>query len=235
MKAKAKSQSKAPIVISVGGSLLVPDEIDTTFLASFKSFVDGEIKKGNRFIIVCGGGRVCRKYQNAAKLVGNKRASDIDWLGIHATRLNAQLVKTIFLPKAEEIVVHDPFDKTVKFNKPVLVAAGWKPGWSTDFDAVCLAKRYKAKKLINLSNIDYVYTADPRTNPDARKIEKITWKEFRSLIPKKWDPGLSAPFDPIASKEAHESGIEVAVINGDKLEGIQKFIKGEEFVGTLIH
>ncbi len=230
---KAKTQ-KAPIIISVGGSLLVPEEIDINFLSTLKNFVEDEVKKGSRFIIICGGGKVCRKYQGAAKLISKSKQSDIDWLGIHATRLNAQLVKTVFLPRSEEVVVHDPFDKSIKFNKPILIAAGWKPGWSTDFDAVCLAKRYKARKLINLSNIDYVYTADPRTNPDAQKIEKMKWKDFRKLIPKKWDPGLSSPFDPIASKEADKLGLEVAIINGDKLEGIKKFIDGDEFVGTLI-
>lgn len=213
---------------------MVPEEIDTTFLASLKNFVDLEVKRGSRFIIVCGGGRVCRKYQNAAKLVGHKKDADIDWIGVHATRLNAQLVKTIFAPAVEEVIVHDPFDKKIKFQKPILIAAGWKPGWSTDYDAVCLAKRYKSQKLVNLSNIDFVYTADPRTNPDARKIEQISWKDFRKLIPKKWDPGLSAPFDPVASKEASLLKLQVAIINGDKLEGIKKFIGGEEFVGTLI-
>lgn len=226
--------SKAPIVISVGGSLLVPEEIDINFLAELKSFIDLEVKRGSRFIIICGGGKVCRKYQGAATLIAGSKESDVDWLGIHATRLNAQLVKTIFLPKSEEVVVHDPFDKQIKFKRPILVAAGWKPGWSTDYDAVCLAKRYKARKIINLSNIDYVYTSDPRTNKDAQKIEQINWKDFRKIIPKKWAPGLSSPFDPIASKEAHKLKLEVAIINGNRLTEIKKFITGAEFVGTKI-
>jgi len=234
MKTKLKKETKSPIVISVGGSLLVPDAIDSNFLSSLKSLVEEGVKNGNRFVIVCGGGKTARRYQDAGKLVSKLRTADVDWLGIHATRLNAQLVKSIFLPKVEEVIVNDPFDKKIKFTKPILIAAGWKPGFSTDFDAVCLAKRYKAKKLINLSNIDYVYTADPRTNPTATKIEKISWKEFRRLIPKKWDPGLSSPFDPIASKEAEKNGLSVAIINGDKLDAISKFINGEEFIGTLI-
>lgn len=233
-KMTKKQKQMAPIVISVGGSLLVPDAIDSNFIMSLKSLVEEGVKKGDRFVIICGGGKTARRYQDAGKLVSKLRTSDVDWLGIHATRLNAQLVKTIFLPKVEEVIVNDPFDKKVKFLKPILIAAGWKPGWSTDFDAVCLAKRYKAKKLINLSNIDYVYTADPRTNPSATKIEKISWKEFRRIIPKKWDPGLSSPFDPIASKEAEKNGLSVAIINGNNLREIKKFIDGEGFIGTLI-
>lgn len=231
--AKIAKKKEEVVVVSVGGSLIVPEEIDTEFLSSLRGMVLTGIKKGKKFIIITGGGKVCRKYQSAASAVVKLRPADIDWLGIHTTRLNAQLVKTIFIPKVVERVIKKP-DEKVDFNKPILVASGWKPGRSTDYVAVCLAKRFKAKKLINLSNIDYVYTADPRTNPNATKIENISWKEFRKLIPKKWDPGLSSPFDPIASKEAEKMGLEVAIINGKRLGELSNFLDGKEFVGSLI-
>lgn len=232
-KKQAVKKKEEVIVLSVGGSLIVPEEIDTDFLSSLKQLVEKGTKKGKKFIIIAGGGKVCRKYQSAASSVVKLRPADVDWLGIHTTRLNAQLVKTVFLPKVVERVIKKP-DEKVDFNKPVLVASGWKPGRSTDFVAVCLAKRFKAKRLINLSNIDYVYTADPKTNPDATKIEQITWKEFRKIIPKKWNPGLSSPFDPIASKEAESIGLEVAIINGKKLGELENYLEGKEFVGSLI-
>jgi uridylate kinase len=232
-KKQAAKKKGEVVVLSVGGSLIVPEEIDTTFLSSLKELVEKGIKKGKKFIIITGGGRICRKYQAAASSVTKLNAKEVDWLGIHATRLNSELVKAVFGTKAEEVVVHDPFAKIV-FNKPVLIAAGWKPGWSTDFDAVLLAKRFKATKLINLSNIDYVYTADPKTNPDATKIENISWKEFRKIIPKKWAPGLNSPFDPIASKESESIGLEVAIINGKKLGELENYLGGKEFVGSLI-
>lgn len=228
-----KKTKNEVVVISVGGSLIVPEEIDTDFLSSLKELVLNGVKKGKKFIIITGGGKVCRKYQHAANSVTKLDAKDIDWLGIHATRLNSQLVKTILGKKVEDIVVHDPFAKII-FNKPILIAAGWKPGWSTDYDAVLLAKRFKAKKLINLSNIDYVYTADPKLDPSATKIEEATWKEFRKIIPKKWSPGLSAPFDPIASKEAESIGLEVAIINGKKIVELENYLEGRGFVGSLI-
>ncbi len=228
-----KKQLKAPIIISVGGSLIVPLTIDTEFLKNFKALIERRIKKGDRFIVICGGGRLARDYQHAGKEITKLRSVDVDWLGIHSTRLNAQLLKTVLIPRAVERVVKKP-DEKVDFNKPVLVASGWKPGRSTDYVAVCLAKKFKASKLINLSNIDYVYTADPRTNPNATKIEQINWKNFRKIIPKKWDPGLSSPFDPVASREAEKLGLEVAIINGKKLEELDHYLAGEKFVGSLI-
>ena len=84
-------------------------------------------------------------------------------------------------------------------------------------------------------NTDYVYTDDPNTNPQAKKIEDISWPEFRKLIPDEWEPGLSSPFDPIAAKEAEARGIEVAQINGLKPEALAHYLHHEPFVGTRIH
>lgn len=229
-----KIKDQTPIVISLGGSLIAPEAIDTDFIKSFKEIIDGEVKLGRRFIIICGGGRTCRNYQQAAQKVTDLRSMDIDWLGIHSTRLNAQLIKTIFLPKVEEVVVHDPHEK-ITFKKPILIAAGWKPGWSTDYDAVLLAKRFKANKVINLSNIDYVCDKDPKKHSDAKQLLKISWKDYRKVIPTKWSPGLNSPFDPIASKEAQKNNIQVAVISGENLNQINNFIYDKPFEGTLIY
>ena len=96
------------------------------------------------------------------------------------------------------------------------------------------AKGLGAKKLVNLSDIDYVYDKNPKEFPDAKKLERVDWKTFRTLIPDRWDPGLSSPFDPVAAQEAEALGLEVAVINGKSLGEFEKYLKGEPFVGTVI-
>ncbi len=53
-------------VISLGGSIIVPDKIDVPFLKKLKTTILSHIKKGNRVVLVCGGGSVCRTYQKAA-------------------------------------------------------------------------------------------------------------------------------------------------------------------------
>lgn len=230
----AKSKNTVPpIVISVGGSLIVPEYIDPVFLAKFKEIIETEVAKGKKFIIICGGGKTARNYQKATQLVTKLKPDEIDWIGIHATRLNAQLIKTIFHPLAEAVIVHDPSEKIV-FKKKILIASGWKPGRSTDYCAVLLAKRFKAEKLVNLSNINYVYDKDPKKYFDAKPLLTVGWKDFRNIIPKKWDPGLSSPFDPVASREAQKSNIKVAIINGENLRELDNFIYDKPFDGTLI-
>jgi uridylate kinase len=225
------------IVMSVGGSLIVPDGIDTTFLASLKQFVDFETtERGRRFIIIAGGGRTARNYQEAAAKVSDLNAEDLDWMGIHATRLNGHLLRTIFRDSAHRVMITNPDEVyDVPAHEKVIIAAGYRPGSSTDLRAVQIAKKVHATKVINLSNIDYVYTADPRKDATAEKIEVIPWEAFRALIPTEWDPGLSSPFDPIAAREAERDGIEVAIINGNKLEEVEKYLSGNSFTGTKIH
>ncbi len=222
------------VVVSVGGSLIVPNGIDVSFLQKLRALVLNKLSEGLGFYIIAGGGKLSRRYQEAAtEAVGELSSDDSDWLGIHATRLNAYLVRSLFLEHTADKIVKNP-ERSVNEKYPVIIGGGFRPGNSTDLAAVMAAKTIGAKKVVNLSNIDYVYTADPRKDPNATKIEKISWAEFRKLIPAEWDPGLSSPFDPIAAKEAEASGIEVAVINGTKLEELDNYISGRPFVGTVI-
>lgn len=224
------------IVMSVGGSLIVPNQIDTAFLANLKTFIDTQTTvHGRRFIIIAGGGRTARNYQDAAAAVSDLNADDLDWMGIHATRLNGHLLRTIFRDNAHRVMITNPDDiLDVPGSEMMVIAAGYRPGSSTDLRAVQIAEKIGATKVVNLSNIDYVYTDDPRTNPEAKIIETISWADFRKLIPDEWDPGLSSPFDPIAAKVAERDNIEVAIINGNKLEELAKYLDGEAFVGTKI-
>ncbi|MFA5998375.1 MAG: UMP kinase [Candidatus Paceibacterota bacterium] len=227
------SSTKERVVVSVGGSLIVPDQIDTDFLKRFKTLVLEKVQKGFTFSIIAGGGSTARRYQDAASAVTPLSSSDLDWIGIHSTRLNAQLLRNIFVGYAHPQVIKNP-TIDVELDEPIVIAAGWQPGFSTDHDAVLIAKNIGASRLVNLSNIDYVYDSDPKKNPDAKKIEKIGWAEFRKIIPDHWDPGLSSPFDPVAAKEAETLGLEVAIMNGAKLEEFSHYLDGTPFIGTVI-
>lgn len=225
---------KNPIIISVGGSLIVQDTVNTSFLSNLKLILEEQIQKGERFILVTGGGKTARTYQAGVRAFFPESQIDGDWIGIHTTILNANLVKLIMKAHAHDVLVGDPSIKH-NWNTPILIAAGYEPGHSTDYDAVCLANTYNVKKIINLSNIDYVYDSDPRTNPHAKKIETMNWDDFMDVIPKEWSPGLNSPFDPTAARLAKDSAIEVAMINGDHLDRMEDCIEGRDFIGTKIH
>lgn len=221
-------------IISLGGSLIVPEEIDTLYLKLFKQLIMHRIEKGDRFILVSGGGKIARKYQAAAAAVSTIDDEEKDWLGIHSTRLNAHLLRTIFKAHAHPVIFKDFDHDHHDFQESILIGAGWKPGWSTDYIAVLLAKKYGGQSIVNLSNIAYVYGEDPRVNPEAVRYERITWKAFRKIVGDQWHPGMSSPFDPIASKEAESLGLKVAVMSGKNLDNLNEYLEGKPFRGTLI-
>lgn len=231
--------NKNIIVISLGGSLIVPRHVDWKFLKKFRELIVSEIKKGKRFVIVTGGGYVAREYIQSASKVTQLTRNDQDWLGIHATRMNAHLIKTIFRNYAHPRINKNPLTKEdisehFSHGEKIMVAAGWHPGWSTDYVATIHAKRFSAKVLINLSNIQYAYNKDPKKFKDAKKIEEIKWKDFRKIVGNRWDPGMNVPFDPVASKTAQEIGLEVIIAGGKNLANLKNILAGKKFKGTVI-
>ena len=225
-----------PIILSVGGSLIVPGAgIDFDFLSKLNDFIRDHVKRGKRFFLVTGGGRTARHYRDAGKaVIGNMSDDDLDWLGIHATRLNAHLLRTIFEDIAHPRIIENYDKKLFNWREPVVIGAGWKPGWSTDYDAVVLARDYGANLIINLSNIDWVYDSDPRTNPDAKPLEKITWGDMEKLVGTEWSPGTNAPFDPVAAQLAKKLGLTVVVANGLNFKNMEDILEGHPFIGTVI-
>ncbi len=219
------------IIISLGGSVIVPEKVDMDFLKSFRSLIIDYIKKGNKFVIFCGGGKLARNYQNIAESF-NIDETGLDWIGIHATRLNASLLHAIFTGYADEEILIDP-TKRIKFGKWIIMAAGWKPGWSTDYDAILVAKKLKVKKIINITNVDYIYTKDPKKDSGAEPIKKIKWNSLRKMFSEAWQPGLNTPFDPVATKEAEKTGMKV-IIAGKNINNLKNILDGKDFEGTVI-
>lgn len=238
-------------VLSVGGSIIAPDKPDENFLFEFSSMICSWLSenKDARLILVAGGGGPARNYQNSYKAVSEKFDENqkklsafedseklnyaCDWIGIMATRLNAQLLKTVFGPLCSQDVVTDP-TKVSDFTGRILIGSGWKPGFSTDNDAVLLAERFEADTVVNLSNIEKVYTDDPRKNPDAKPIDNISWSDFRKMVGDEWVPGKNCPFDPIASKKAQELGLKVICAGGKNIGNIKAVLDGKNYIGTTI-
>ncbi|MCK5201757.1 MAG: UMP kinase [Spirochaetales bacterium] len=223
-------------VLSVGGSIVAPDAVDRDFLINFKQaimgYLDGDPNR--KLVFVVGGGGPARSYQKAYRdIVENPNPASQDWIGIMATRLNGELLKGIFADDCPEPVVTDPTSiKT--FRGRILVAAGWKPGFSTDNDSVLLAENIGADTVINLSNIKKVYSADPKLDPHAVPLDNISWAEMKKLVGDKWTPGVNVPFDPVATRRASELGLKVITAAGNDIENMKRILTENDFEGTTI-
>jgi len=221
-------------VLSLGGSVMVPEEIDEQFLKKFRDFIFKKTALGYKFVIITGGGKTCRKYNKVALNIAKASVLEQDIIGIETTKLNALLLKVILKEKSNPKLL-DKRGVIKKFkNHKVIVGCGWEPGSSSDFDAVQTAIDFGAKMVINLSNQDYVYTADPKKDKTATIIKEINWKDYLKLVPKKWVSGMNTPFDPIASKLAQKNNIKVIMANGKNLVNLEKIITNKPFIGTII-
>jgi uridylate kinase len=223
-------------VLSVGGSIIAPDEVDTGFLRSFYGavvdFLEGDPQR--KLIFVTGGGAPARRYQQAYRsIVNSPEDEEQDWIGIAATKLNARLLKAVFSAYCPQEVVSDP-TAVESFEGRVMVASGWKPGFSTDNDAVLLAEKFGADTVVNLSNIEKIYTADPREDPNAEPIDSITWADFRTMVGDEWTPGKNLPFDPVAAKRGERIGLRVVCAGGRDIDNIRAILEDRSFTGSVI-
>jgi uridylate kinase len=221
-------------VLSVGGSIISPDDVDTDLVAALRDTLWPFIEAGRKFILVTGGGAPARTYQGAYRAIsGEADAEEQDWIGVAATRFYAQLLRAVFRSVCNDPVVTNP-EAPIAFEGSVLIGAGWKPGFSTDYDAVLLAERFGADTVINLSNIEKVYTADPKNDPDAEPLDEVGWADFRRLVGDDWVPGSNLPFDPVATRRAAELGLRVVAAGGRDAENLRRILAGEPFFGTTI-
>ena len=229
-------------VLSLGGSIVAPPEgPDVPFLVELRSRLETWLGAdfSRRLVLVVGGGGPARSYQTALKAIARLRGAEapaneaLDQIGIAATKITAHLVATALVGLCADPVVEDP-TADIAFTGRILVASGWKPGFSSDYDAVLLGERFGASIIINLSNIAKVYTADPKVVLNATALDTISWPEFRTMVGFVWTPGANLPFDPIASARAETAGLKVICAAGRNLDNLINILDGRAFVGTFI-
>ena len=223
---------KKVISIKFGGSVMVPDFPDADYIRRFRELVD-KLNGDYRFIIVTGGGGVNKKYNEIAKEIRDMDDKSLDWIGIYTTRLNASLLFNVFREKCHPKIIKDPSSQ-IDWQSDVLIGAGWKPGWSTDYDSMILANRMKSECTIIATNTKYIYDKDPNKFKDAKPLKHISWDELSEMVGEKWIPRMHIPMDPTAISYAKENKMTVVSLDGRDLENMEKAIKGEEFEGTVI-
>jgi len=225
---------KDVIVLSLGGSLIIPDKVDTAFLKKFKKFILKN-SKSHKFIIVCGGGSLARKYIEALK---EERASlHLQGLaGIASTRTNARFMSYFFNRDSEKGIPHEVKDIKKLLEKQDFVFCGaltYKTGATTDAQAAEIAVYFKCP-FINLTNVLGLYSKNPKEYKDAKFIPRITWKEFHKMATKnKFKPGQHFVLDQTASEMIMKNRISTYLLGKD-LKQVENVLKGKNFRGTLI-
>lgn len=225
---------KKVIVLSLGGSLIIPDDIDIKFLEKFKKVLIENSKK-YKFVVVCGGGSIARKYIYALRQQGKSNYLQ-SMSGISATRMNARFLTYFFGKDANEGIPHDMKEVKNLLLKNDFVFCGalrYSKNQTSDSTAAKLAN-YLKTEFINLTNIKGLYNKNPKTNKDAKFIPEITWKEFYKMANKQsFKPGQHFVLDQKASKIIKNNRIRTYIIGSDTRE-LENLLNRKKFKGTII-
>ncbi len=229
-----RASKKRIIILSLGGSLIIPDEIDVIFLKKFKKIILRNTNK-YKFIIVCGGGSTARKYIYALRSSGvNEKLQSLS--GISATRMNARFMNYFFNINPEEGIPHTTklLKKYIKKQDVVFCGAlEYKPDQTSDSTAAELAKKFNAI-FINLSNVAGLYDKNPAENKNAKFIKKISWGDFYKMAHReKFKPGQHFVLDQTASGIIMRNKIRTYLL-GKNLKQLGNVLKNKKFKGTTI-
>jgi len=225
---------KKVIVLSLGGSLIIPNEIDVKFLKKFKEIIKNNIKN-YKFVIVCGGGSIARKYISALKEIGFDEDFQ-NFSGISATRMNARFMSYFFGIDPKKGIPHTL--KTVKsyIKRRNLIFCGaldYKPNQTSDSTAAEIARYFKAE-FINLTNVPGLYNKDPKKHKNTKFISKISWQGlFEMANEKNFKPGQHFVIDQTAAKTILEKKIKTYILGKD-LKQLDNLLKNKTFKGTII-
>ena len=222
------------VVISIGGSILIPDQNDSVYIGKLAEMLKKASEKV-RVCVVCGGGKIARYYTVTGRELGGKEY-DLDMLGIGCTRLNAGLLELALGDKSSVDIPLDVKTAADKFRQGgIVVMGGTEPGHTTDAVATMLACELGAKRVINATSVDAVYSDDPRKNPDAVRYDKLTIDELDALVYKDHGAGKSSVFDPLGVQIAKKEKIDIQMVDGRNLAELEKAILGQPFSGTYIN
>jgi len=219
------------IILSLGGSIIVPDKVDYTFLRKFKKLILA-LAKRKKVVICTGGGKTARNYIRALEKEGLSKHNR-DMIGIEATRLNAKLVSTFLLGSVEIPTTLKEVKNALKKRK-IVICGGLRPGITSDGTTAEIARFLKAKSFVNITNVKGLYNKDPKKYKNAKFIPKISYKKFTKMMKKvKEKPGQHFILDSLATKIIQKSKIK-AIILGKNLQNLENCLKGRHFIGTII-
>ena len=222
------------VVISLGGSILIPGENDGKFLFGIAELLK-EMSKSYQIYVVCGGGKVARYYINTARDMGAVEY-DLDTLGIMATRINAKMLQ-LALKDVSNSEIPETVEDASKLGSEgkIVIMGGTIPGHTTDGVSASLAEAVGAIRIVNATSVDGVYTADPKKDPQAKKISKMSFSELNEMLKDGHDAGKSGVFDALGADIVMRNHLPLLIVSGRDLEEMKKAISGSSDIkGTII-
>ncbi len=221
------------VSISLGGSLLTgrgsgPVELDPGVFQRYARVLRSLHQRGHELVVVCGGGRPARYFIAVGRELGAPPRL-LDLLGVKATHVNALLLMAALGEDADQSRVYQrasDFDRAPEGK--ILVGGGFRPGSSTDYRAAIFAGRVGAQLVVNATDVDGVYTRNPRLHGDAVKLERLTYGELEDIVRENTHqyPGEYGLFDLKGVRRLAKLAIPLVVVDGRDPQEIARAVEG---------
>ena len=226
------------IILKISGEAL-KDEFSNVSLDKLKIVFDTIkiLKKYNHQIaIVIGGGNFFRGRENKDMNVVTR-----DTIGMLGTIMNALYIKDYLEKNSIEVILSTPFtfpnlilnysDEELKneYNKGNIIIFGGgvgMSGYSTDSGVILASNKLNSDLIIKMTNVNGVYDKDPKINLDAKKYDKLTYKEVLEKDLK--------VMDKYAIENMLNKKIKLLVMNFQEYEKLNNYFNGE-LVGTEVN
>lgn len=219
------------IVLSLGGSVLLSSTATSEYIKKIGTALKKNIEHQKIYVVI-GGGRVAREYINLGRTFGFNEEF-LDEIGIEVTRLNAKVFAQLLT--SEKSIIPKTIDEALQLPQRIIVMGGTQPGQSTDTVAAKLAEKSNADRLVIATNVDGIYTKDPKKFKDATKIKEIHINDLIKQQGTEWKAaGSNVVIDGPALKIIKQGKISTLVINGQHLDQIDNAIKGKTTNGSII-
>ncbi len=223
------------VAVSIGGSVLTTGSDDAEYISALADLLK-RLGRGFPLVVTTGGGRTAREYIRLGRALGLTEV-ELDEVGIEVTRLHARLLAARIgppTPATPPTTVAEAV-REVHRTSPVILG-GTEPGHTTDGVAALLAVRLRAARFVNATREDGLFDADPRTHPGARRIDRIGFAEFRSVVQRgsSGEAGQEFLFDRLAADALTRAQIPIAIVDGRDLPNLEAAILGRGFRGTHV-
>jgi uridylate kinase len=219
------------VVVSIGGSVVLSDEADAPFLKKLTTLFKKLSSEYKLFVIV-GGGKTARRYIQLGRELGFDEDT-LDLIGIDVTRVNARII-TNLLGVSNKEIPHTT-DEAMKLDVPIVVMGGTDPKHSTDLVGAELAQKTHAVRFVNATNVDGIYDKDPNKYKDAKQLKEVPIDHLIEQYGTKWGTaGKNIFMDEPALAIIKQARILTFVVNGKRLDQLEKAMLGQAFDGTSI-
>ncbi len=221
------------IVLRIGGSVAA-SPVNPELINKYAEVIKTLKINSHEVVVVTGGGALAREFIDVAKRLDLDMKAQ-DEIAISVSRLFAQLfLKKLGNVACQKVALTLEDAATCLSSGRITLMGGLRPGITTDAVAALVAEHVNADLLVKGTDQDGIYNKDPRRNPDAVKLDALTFDGLQEVLSETMHKaGMHQIIDPESVKVLKRRRVKLVVVNGFDPANVLAAVNGVK-VGTTV-